>query len=307
MKIAVVILNFNLPADTLSLIRDLEKQVLPQGWSVSVIVVDNASTDNSVEIISSAQPGVKVLPQPKNLGVAGGYNAGIKYALVNDYDYIVLTNNDILIEQINCLEVLIKELAKNGKWGIAAPLIYFAKGFEYREREYQKQDLGKVIWYAGGKIDWANVYPSHRGVDEVNREQFSATTETDFITGAFMVFKSAVFRRIGLFNENYHLYLEDVEISQRARKAGFKLLFVPKAKIAHKVSQTSGNAIGGPLNDYYTTRNRLLFGFRYASLRSRFALLREAVRLFFSGREYQREGIKDFFLGRLGQKENLAG
>jgi hypothetical protein len=283
MKVSAIVLNFNLPKDTISVVADLKKQTVKP----EIIVVDNESTDNSLKLIRLAHPDIKIISLPKNVGVAGGYNAGIKTARG---EYIAVLNNDLIIEQRDCLEKLIDAGAD-----IAGPLIYFAKGYEYHQPA-----KGSIIWYAGGKIDWNNMYHSHIGVDEVDTGQFKQG-ETEFITGAFMVFKRKVFEKIGYFNENYALYLEDAEICERARRASFKLLFVPQARAYHKVSQTAGNSIGGGLNDYYLTRNRLMFGLSFAHLRTKFALLREAVKLLFAGRPNQKRGVKDFFRRNLGK------
>jgi GT2 family glycosyltransferase len=94
------------------------------------------------------------------------------------------------------------------------------------------------------------------------------------------------------------MYLEDVELCMRIKKAGFKLMIDPNLKIWHKVAQSS--SIGSPLNDYFLTRNRLVFGMKYASPRTKFALLREAVKKLLSGSSAQKIAIRDFFLHRLG-------
>lgn len=300
-KIAIVIPNLNLSYDTVETIKCLVEQVLPKEFSLQIIIVDNGSSDDSVKIINNSCKNVVVLELPDNRGVAGGYNAGINYALKNNCDYIIASNNDLLIKQKNCLDQLIRALESNPKIGIVGPKIYFAPGFVFHKDKYEKQDLNKIIWYAGGIIDWKNILMSHRGVDEVDNQKYGTQIEPDFITGAFMLFKAEVFKKIGGFNDNYFAYLEDVEICTRAKLAGFKLLFEPKAVIFHKVSRTS-DGIGGKWNDYYITRNRLQFGMKYAALRTKFALLREALKLLFTGRQYQREGIRDFLTFRFGEK-----
>jgi len=95
------------------------------------------------------------------------------------------------------------------------------------------------------------------------------------------------------------MYYEDIDLSMRIKKAGFEVLYIPSANVWHKVAQSSG--IGSGLNDYFITRNRLLFGMRYAKLRTRFALYRESLRFLLSGRVWQRKGVLDFYLGRLGK------
>jgi len=93
--------------------------------------------------------------------------------------------------------------------------------------------------------------------------------------------------------------MEDADHAQRIKKAGYKVLYSGKGWLWHKVSQSSG--IGSELNDYFLTRNRMIFGMRYASLRTKFALLRESIKLLLSGRKWQKIGIKDYYLGNLGK------
>lgn len=287
MKVSVIILNFNLPADTISLISDLKRQSLRP----EIVVVDNRSTDDSVLKIKKAHSDIAILTQPKNLGVAGGYNAGLKFALEHESDYIIASNNDLIIEQKDCLKNLISPMVKDKSIGACGPLIYFAKGYEY----HKSKSKSPIIWYAGGKIDWDNILMSHHGVDQPDKGQFSRVEPTDFVTGAFMAFPAKILREVGLFNESYFAYLEDAELSTRISRAGYKLIINPTAKIYHKVSQTASGGIGGGFNDYYITRNRLKFGLQYAKWRTKLALLRETARLLFTGRENQRKAIRDLF------------
>jgi hypothetical protein len=111
--------------------------------------------------------------------------------------------------------------------------------------------------------------------------------------------RSEALKNAGLFEEKYFMYLEDADLSQRLKRKGWEVLYTPKAEIWHKVAQSSG--IGSDLNDYFITRNRLLFGMRYAALRTKFALIRESIRLLLTGRKWQKTGIRDFYLGRFGR------
>lgn len=140
---------------------------------------------------------------------------------------------------------------------------------------------------------------SHQGVDEVDRGQHDQIMETEFVSGCAMLIKKAVLARIGLLDERYFLYYEDADFCQRARQAGFKIVFVPQAKIWHKNIGTGRT--GSPLQDYYMVRNRLLFGMRWAPLRTKLALLRESLSLLFNGRVWQKRGVVDFYLRRFGK------
>jgi len=296
-KVFLVILNWNGGEMTLNCLKSL-KDVECDGFSVEVIVVDNGSTDDSVERIRKTEPKVKIVENKKNLGFAEGNNVGIKYALENGADYICLLNNDTRVDP-SFLAELVKSLQSDEKIGLIGGKIYFEKGYEFFKNKYKDNQRGKVIWYAGGLIDWNNIYASHRGVDEVDEGQYDQVEETQYVNGCLMLGTKEMFQKIGLFDKKYFLYFEDVDLSLRVKKAGFKVIFCPKAKIWHLNSGSSGS--GSSLHDYFITRNRLLFGMKYASIRSKIALIKESLQLLKNGREWQKTGTKDFYLRRYGK------
>lgn len=303
-KVFIVILNWNRADDTIQCLESVGKM---QGANskLEVVLVDNASTDTSVKKIKGffkkswpESIDYKIIVNKENLGFAAGNNEGAKYALNKGADFIMLLNNDTVVDK-NLLKEFLVAAEKYPQAGILSPKIYFAKGFEFHRKRYEQKDLGRVIWYAGGEIDWDNVYATHRGVDEVDKGQYDSAREIDFATGACMFLRAEVIRKVGLFNERYFMYLEDVDLSQRIKKRGWKVMYIPRAFLWHKVAQSS--AIGGDLNDYFLTRNRLYFGMKYASARTKLALLKESIRLLFSGRRWQKIGVRDYYLARLGK------
>lgn len=296
-KVAIVILNWNGKSDTLECLKSLEK-LKTTGYQIQTFVVDNGSVDGSADAVKDKYENVNLVKKRENLGFAEGNNVGIKRALNGGTDFIVLINNDTIIDR-DLISGLVDAFGNHQDIGIVSPKIYFAKGFEFHKSRYKRGDLGKVIWYAGGMIDWDNVLGSHRGVDEVDKGQYNTVVETDFATGCCMAIKTEVFKKIGFFDKEYFLYLEDMDFCQRVKNAGFKILYTPSAYLWHKVAKSSG--IGSGLNDYYITRNRLLFGSKYASVRARFALLRESLKLLVNGRPWQRRGVLDFYFGNFGR------
>lgn len=295
-SVAVIILSWNRKNDTVETIKSLAKSDT-KGFKMEIIVVDNGSTDDSVEAIESLKPQIpnlKLLRNKQNLGFAEGNNVGMRYALRRGFDYIALLNDDTYVDK-NLVKNILKEHEKYPEAGAISPKIYFAKGFEYHQR-YKDSELGRVIWYTGGDIDWNNVYGSNHGVDEVDKGQFDETQDTDFATGCFVMYKAKVLRKVGLYDRKLFAYMEDVDHAQRIKKAGYRVLYSPKGWMWHKVSQSSG--IGSELNDYFLTRNRMVFGMRYASLRTKFALFRESIKLLLIGRKWQKIGIRDYYLRR---------
>ncbi|BCX14736.1 MAG: glycosyl transferase [Patescibacteria group bacterium] len=299
-KIFIIILNWNRADDTLACLKSLSSLDYFM-LDPNVVVVDNGSTDNSIDRISKFEPHnfkLHLIKNNSNFGFAKGNNIGIRYALKNKADYVMILNNDTLVERKLLLN-LVSVIKNDKKVGVVSPKIYFAKGFEFHKERYKKEDLGRVIWYAGGEIDWQNVMGINRGVDEVDCGQFDLVEETGFATGCCSLFASYVLEKVGLFDERYFMYFEDVDLSVRIKKAGFKVFYQPDGVVWHKVAQSSG--IGSGLNDYFISRNRLLFGFAYASFRTKAALFKESVRLLFKGREWQKKGVVDFYLGKFGK------
>ncbi len=297
-KIFVIIVNYNRAKETVECLRSLDK--LETGnWKLETIIVDNASSDNSVGLIRKKFPQVHLIVNKKNLGFAQGNNVGIKFALKKQADFIMLLNNDTLIDK-RALVYLIKAARKYKKGSIFSPKIYFAPGFEYHKKRYTKKEKGKVIWYAGGFIDWGNVLGVHRGLDQVDKGQFEKEKETDFISGCCMFVKSQIFEKIGFLSEDYFLYLEDMDFCLRAKRVGFRLFFVPRAVVWHKNLGTNKKSIVD-YQAYYYSRNRLLFGFKYSPWRTRLALVKESLRTLLKGNYWQKKGILDFYLGRFGK------
>ena len=307
MKVSIIILNWNRKKDTIECLESIEKLQISD-FKLEIVVVDNASSDGSQKAVEQAFKNLakknvfcKQIRNKTNLGFAAGNNVGMKYALDSGADYLLVLNNDTEVNE-DLIKKLLEVANEHPKAGVISPKIYFAKGFEFHKKRYKKQDLGKVIWYAGGDMDWDNVYGSNYSVDEVDKVdkgQFEKTKETDFATGACMFLRSKALENVGLFDEKYFMYLEDVELSQKLKKKDWEVLYTPKTKIWHKVAQSS--CIGSDSNDYYITRNRFLFGMRHTTLRTKFALIRESIRFLLIGRKWQKIGTRDFYLGRFGK------
>ncbi|KKR87220.1 hypothetical protein A2875_02065 [Candidatus Gottesmanbacteria bacterium RIFCSPHIGHO2_01_FULL_46_14] len=293
-KVSIVIVNWNGIIQTRQCLRSLGKLV-KKDIELTTIVVDNGSTDGSIGTIRKEFSDVVALPQESNRGFTGGNNAGIDYALEHGANYVWLLNNDTEVDK-QSLTALIHAEAD-----IVGSKIYFAPGFEYHKDRYKESERGRVIWYAGGIIDWQNMYASHRGVDEVDHGQYDVRVETDFVTGCSMMVRSEVFKRIGLFDERYYLYLEDVDLSLRAQKGGFRLIYEPVSVVWHKNAGSSGG-VGSHLHDYYLMRNRFLLGFGYAPLRTRVALLRQVISLLFGQNREHRRAAVDALIGQWGKQ-----
>ena len=292
-KISAVILNFKGLKDTLECINSIKKQKIPPGVKLQIIVIDNNSQDESAGILSKVKD-IEFIANKKNLGFAAGCNVAVRYALSKKSDFVLILNNDTYADPT----LLQNLLFASKKADIICPKIYFAKGFEYHKNRYKYNEIGKVIWYAGGKIDWENIIGKHIGVDEVDRGQFNRSCDVDFATGAAIFVNRTVFEKVGLFDEKYFLYLEDMDFCVKAKKAGCKIMYEPKAVLWHKNAQ-SVQGSGSRLQDYYITRNRLLFALKYASLKTKFALIKQAFTQI--NNPIRRKALFDFITFRFGE------
>lgn len=239
-KVAIIVLNWNNWTDTVECLSSLQQIDYP---GYETIVVDNGSTDNSVSAIKLAHPGIEVLETHKNLGFAGGNNEGIGLALRNGADYVLLLNNDTVVDP-KFLTRLVDAAESSPDIGIVGPKIYYFKE-------------PKRIWFAGGKINYWSGNTSHIGELEDDEGQYDEARDTDFITGCTMLIKRKVIDSIGLLNDRLFLYYEDSDFCARAHRHGYRIIFVPSSVIWHKVSSTASKI--KDIQFYYGTRNMFLF------------------------------------------------
>lgn len=287
-KVSIIILTINSRDMLLSMLANISK-LQTSNLEATCIVVDNGSTDGTKEATANYKlPNMKYkfIETGKNLGFSGGNNVGIKESLKNKSDYTVVINDDVVLENDFLLK-MVSLMKSDPKIGVASPKIYFTK------------DSKEVIWYAGGNIDWNNIYTSHRGVDERDKGQYNKTITTDLANGACMIINNKVFNKTGLLDDGFYLYWEDADFSQKVKRNGYSVIYHPKVKIWHKVSASSGG-IGNKSNDYFLVRNRLSFAFRYARPRAKFAVLRDTMRLALFGYGWQKLGAFHALIGKKG-------
>jgi len=237
----IIVLNWNGREDTLACLDSLMRMEYP---SFHVTVVDNGSTDGSPDAVRRAFPQVEVLETGANMGYAGGNNRGLERALERGAPYILLLNNDTTVAP-DMLTHLAGAVEADPTVGMAGPTIYYA-------------DRPEVIWTAGGAIHWGRGETRMMGLDEPDQGQFgTAPREVDFVSGCAMLLRRKVPERVGLLDERFFLYYEEVEWCVRARRAGFRIVHVPRARVWHRICPQA--QAESPTVHYYMTRNRLLF------------------------------------------------
>lgn len=244
-RIDVITLTWNRRQDTLACLESLSQLTYP---NYQIMLVDNGSTDGTVEAVRARFPHVELLVNEKNLGFQGGFNAGLRRSLASGADYAFVMNNDTTV-QPDILDELIKQ-AVTADVGMVAPKIYYA---------YQPDR----IWSVGGDCHPVTLEMTHKGDNQFDRGQWDQVLERDFLVGCAMLMKRSMLETIGVFDTGYHPgYYEDADLCVRARRAGFRLLMVPSAKMWHKVSASGGGA-GSPHERYLMARHSVRYFRKY--------------------------------------------
>jgi len=257
--VAIIVLNWNNAPDTIECLRSLAQLDYP---TYRVVVVDNGSTDDSVRAIHQQYPGVMILETQQNLGYAGGNNAGIRYALAQGAKYICILNNDVKVAP-DFLTPLLAAFDEDAEVGVVTPLV-------------AEMDEPEKVWALGQEIDWKTgmVTRIHSG-EAMPSPQARVLIEVDIASGTVMLVKREVLERVGLLDETFYLYYEEVDWCLRVRRTGYRILAVPSSVVWHKVSATLGPT--SPVIDYYMLRNHLHFIARHWSGAARLCLLGRTV------------------------------
>ena len=298
-KVSIIIVNYNGIDDTLECLNSLKSLSYP---NCEVIIVDNASRDASSALnkIYNDFPNVKIISLGQNLGFAGGNNVGIDYALKQQKaECILLLNNDTVVAP-DFLKKMIEAGELDEKMGIVGAKIYY-----HSDR--------KRIWCNGGHFSWTDG-GKHEEYNRLDANPNDAKIKpTKFITGCVMLIKAETILNIGLMDESFFMYYEDIDWSLRAKKAGYNIAVATSAHIWHKVSRSAAE-MGEPKRHYYHIRNALLLAKKHASpfifkmliLWSRYYYFKQTIKsvLLPSKKEISEMimlGIKDFQQKRFGE------
>ncbi len=245
--IYIILLNWNNASDTLECLKSLENISYPK---IKILLIDNGSSDDSPKKIQEwidachLKERIEFIRLKDNLGFAGGNNVGIKYALENNADYVLLLNNDTIVTE-DFLSKLIDTASKYPQTGVVGCKIHC----------WPAKDK---IWFNGGFINRWIGFCGHQ------RDNFIGEREVDFITGCCMLIPSRVLKQTGGFDERFFLISEDADLCWRIRNQGRKLIVNSEAVIYHKISQTLGGKYA-PKTQYYWHRNRMLLFSKFLS------------------------------------------
>lgn len=297
-KVLVLILTYNQKEQTLECLACLKASSYS---NYKIVVVDNGSCDNSSEEIKRLHPEVRLILLEDNTGCSGGRATGGEYFLNNsDAEFLFLLDNDAIVNH-DTLEELIKVISQDRSLAAVGAHVY-----------YYKQP--QRFWYAGGsKINWIKGIFYDSGQKEIDHGQYNKIRDVDTIIGCASLFRKDAMKKVGNFDKHYFYGNEESDLSIRMKKAGFRIVTAPKAKIFHNPSSCLG--LESANYYYYRTRSRLRFMWENAP---RFSLpifflyfiydftYNVLLTLYLSGKYKQMQaallGVFDFFRGVTGKK-----
>jgi GT2 family glycosyltransferase len=241
-SVLIIVLCHNRVDVTLACLQSLRKM---QYANATILLIDNASHDDTAALVGLHYPEALVLETGENYGFAAGNNIGLRYAIEHGYDYALLLNNDTEVMP-DFLSGLVAAAEADPSIGVAGPTIYY----------YDRPD---TVWTTGGIIDWQRGDAHMR---DLNRRGLrwpiqAAPSDVDFVSGCAMLCKRDVLERAGLLDERFFLYFEETEWCVRVLRAGYRIVHVPAAQIYHKIAPDE--QADRPHVHYYMVRNRLLF------------------------------------------------
>jgi GT2 family glycosyltransferase len=292
-KVALIILNWNSWKNTIECLESVYQIEYP---CFDIIVVDNASQDDSIERIEEYCRGgiiptskffeysnknkpviirkytkkeskvgtqvdkegdklasrrkLTIILNDENFGFAEGCNAGIRFAMRNGTRYVLLLNNDTVVDP-EFLRELVELAETDPAYGFIGPKVYY----------YDYEGRADVINSVGGRLIIKKGATCQIGIGQIDQGQFNKPMELDYVEGSCLLIRAGVIRDIGLLDPAYFTYWEEADWCIRGRKAGYKALYAPKSKIWHKVAASNI----GFKNEYYRTRNAFWFLRKHAS------------------------------------------
>ena len=246
-KVGIVILNWNGREVLLDCLRSVSRLRYPH---FEVIVVDNGSRDGSKEMLARDFPGVLRIENDVNLGFATGNNQGIRLALERGHDYVMVLNNDTILDA-DCLTWLVRRAQSDSQIGAVSPKIYFA---EPTDR----------LWFAGGTFNYWTGRNGHVGYKSPDTGAWDTPREIQFACGCSFLAPRCVWQEVGGFDERFFRSSEDVDWSVRVQKAGYKSFYEPSSIVWHRESFDiiRNEGLAGIL--YFWTRNNLAVMYKHA-------------------------------------------
>lgn len=247
----IVAINFNSSAHTVEMVQSILKSDYE---NIQIVIVDNASIDSDYENLNSISEQVILLRSEENLGFSGGNNLGIRYAIDHLADYIMIINNDTIVEP-DAIRIMMEAVCKN-EIDVVSPKILF-----WNEKETLNYAGGSIVPLKGGISIW--------GLGQKDEGQYNAPKEISYAHGCCTLASAQTWQEAGLMDEKYFLYYEDVALSNTFLELGKKMWYMPDAVIYHKESASTKKYSAN--YQYYLCRNRLAYIREYVKFPTKIA------------------------------------
>jgi GT2 family glycosyltransferase len=246
-SVAVIVLNWNGTADTMECLSSVVRADYPR---CEIIVVDNGSSPSPADRIRTDFPSVTYVATPQNLGYAGGNNIGIRYALEHEHDYAFVLNNDTVVAP-DFLTAAVRVAGSDAR--IAAVggkvLLYDDPG---------------TVWVTYGRLTFRKGLVHLIGYLQRDDGRFEQRRDVQWVPGVAMLLRGTAIQQIGLFDETFFAYHEDVDWCTRARRGGWRVVYTPDVRVLHKAHRSSGGSGFVTPRQYLAGRNMVLFVRKHA-------------------------------------------
>lgn len=253
-RVAAIVLNYNGREVTLETLSSLVALDYP---AVDLVVVDNGSSDGSREAVAAAYPQVTQLVVEVNQGISFGLNRGIRWALEQGHDYVLLLNNDIEAHP-DMLSEMVRVAEADPSLGCIGPKAYY----------YWQRD---TLWSAGGILRFRESVTRERGEGEIDRGQYDRDEVVDYVNGCAMLVRRQAILDAGLWDPTYVVCVEDADFCVRVKRAGYRCFYAHRAVLWHMVSASVGGYKAG--RTFHTGRSSAIFARRHATLGQRLRFL----------------------------------
>lgn len=252
-KVALILLNWNTPIHTANCIKSLKQYCNEQLFDI--IVADNGSTDGSLALLQDQFPGLIYIDNKKNVGFAEGNNRGLNYSIEKGYTYSLVINTDTLVDE-DIVLALSTHLDNYPAAAVVQPAIYWMHN---KTR----------IWNGRGCFNQLSglIYSDKKR--PVLDNSLNSFKIAEWVTGCCMLLRNAALVKNGLFNQQFYLYYEDVELSFRLHNNGYELHYLPSSKMYHEAGASATvekkEGVLSPVIHYYISRNRVWFLRKYGN------------------------------------------
>jgi hypothetical protein len=245
-RVAVSVLHFGAKADTLACLASVAASRTPPAW---LFVLDNGTGSLGAGEVAAAAPGASLLRVPENLGFAGGHNLVVRRALDAGATHVLLLNNDAVVDP-GCLDALVRAASAPRVAAVGAKVL--------------ATDRPSHLWLAWGRVTWRAALVERVGRGAPDGPPFDRQREVEWVPGCAMLLARDAIDAVGLLDEAFFAYHEDVDWCVSARARGFRIVFAPDARVTHRGEGSLADR--GPANParYLSARNTVLFARKHA-------------------------------------------